>query len=180
MPTPIHHHSVEPPRYPRRQISNVAIILDVRQSPQSYTILVREFFDKHPRATCIEGFPYFFNVHEVCLRSGSRQRAEGEGLELRSRSETAMLVETLARSRLQGVCNMTISNRGNALRCATLDGKPGSLKVYRGIILDHAIKRFVNSLPIFVGIPFQTIQRRLSTLNRETRHVLPVPKYRRC
>ena len=53
-------------------------------------------------------------------------------MELRSRPETAiMMVEILARSRLQDVCNMAISNRGNALRCATSDGEIGLLKVYR-------------------------------------------------
>ena len=33
------------------------------------------------------------------------------------------MVEKLAQSLLQDVCNLTKSNRGNALRCVTLDGR---------------------------------------------------------
>ena len=95
--------------------------------PPDQTILAREFSDKHSQATCIERFPCFFNGHGGCMRSGPIQRAEGKGLDLRSRLEIAMIVEELAQSLLHGVCNMTISNRGNALRCATFDGESGFL-----------------------------------------------------
>jgi hypothetical protein len=87
--------------------------------------------DKHPQVTCIERFPCFFNGHGGCRRSGPIQRAGGKGLDLRSRSEIAMIVEELAQSQLQSVCNMTISNRSNALRWATLEGESGLLEVHR-------------------------------------------------